>query len=126
MQDMVEDAFQQCDEPPLPVPTFEEQLESVLMDIWTIADELADVGVDDEPLGDNGGNTHEVENHDDPHVLGEAMEELYHGARSAVLATIILIMTMYTIHGVSNKFADQLFTLFRQHLIPNENQLSKN
>ena len=54
------------------------------------------------------------------------MEELYHGARSSVLAATILIMTLCTIHGVSNKFADQLFTLFRKHLLPSENQLPKN
>ena len=54
------------------------------------------------------------------------MEELYHKARSSVLAAIILIMTLCTIHSVSNKFADQLFTLYRKHLLPSENQLPKN
>ena len=35
-------------------------------------------------------------------------------------------MTLCTIHGASNKFADQLFTLFRKHLLPSENHLPKN
>ena len=133
MQGMVEDALQQCDEPPLPVPPLEEQLEDIITHAFTIADESANVGVDeydhgtdDGPLGDNGGSTPEEDNHDDPHVLEEAMEESYHGARSFVLAATILIMTLCTIHGVSNKFADQLFTLFRKHLLPNENELAKN
>ena len=103
------------------------------MEALAIADELAQVGddvskdgTDDEPMGDNEGSIPEEEINDDPSVLEEAMEELYHGARSSVLAVTILIMTLCTIHGVSNKFADQLFTLFRKHLLPCENQLPKN
>ena len=133
LQGMVEDAFTQCDEPPLLVPPLEEQLENIVMEALTIADELGedgdgdtDDGTDDEPLGDIGGSSTEEEAYDDPHAVEEAMEELYHGARSSVLAATILIMTLCTIHGVSNKFADQLFTLFRQYLLPSENQLPKN
>jgi hypothetical protein len=133
MSGMVADAFLQCDEPPTPQPPLEEQLEHIVMETLTIADELANVGeddtddeIDDEPMGDTETNNLEEEHHDDPRVLEEAMEELYHGARSSVLATTILIMTLCTIHGVSNKFADQLFTLFRKHLLPSENQLPKN
>ena len=77
-------------------------------------------------MGDNGCHNPEEENHDDPRALEEAMEEVYHRAKLSVLATTILIMTLCTIHGVSNKFADQLFTLFRNHLLPSEKQLPKN
>ena len=92
MEGMVEDAFQQCDELTVPVLPLEEQLEDIVMDAFTITDELANVGVDqsevgkdDKPLGDNGCSTPEEENHDDPCVSEEAMEELYHGAKSSVL-----------------------------------------
>ena len=43
-----------------------------------------------------------------------------------MLAATILIMTLCTIHGVSNRFADLLFTLFWEHLLPSENLLPKN
>ena len=132
MQGMVEHAFIQCDEPPNPQPPLEEQIEHIVMEALTIADELANHGgdetdeeSDDEPMADPETRIEE-EHHDDPRVLEEAMEELYHGARSSVLAATILIMTLCTIHGVSNKFADQLFTLFRKHLLPSENQLPRN
>ena len=38
----------------------------------------------------------------------------------------MLIKTLYTIHKVSNKFVDQVFALFRLHLLPGENRLTKN
>ena len=52
--------------------------------------------------------------------------ELYDGAKLFVLAATILIMTLCTIHGESNKFANQLFALFRLHLLSGENRLPKN
>jgi hypothetical protein len=103
------------------------------MDAFAIVDEMANVGDDEsddgeneKPMGDNGCSPPEEENEDDPRVLVEAMEELYHGTRSSVLAATILIMTLCMIHGVSNKFADQLFTLLCKHLLPSENQLLRN
>ena len=76
---------------------------------------------DEEPLGDVN-----IDKDDNPHELEDAIQELYDGAKSSVLAATILIMTLCTIHGVSNKFADQLFALFRLHLLPGENRLPKN
>ena len=132
MQGMVEDAFQQCDEPPIPVPPLEKQLEHIVIEALTIAEELANIGVDesdngtnDEHMGDKEGSTSKEKNHIDQHVLEKTMEEVYHGARSSILATTILIMIFCTKHGVSNKFADQLFILFRKHLLPSDNQLPK-
>jgi hypothetical protein len=130
---MVADAFLQCDEPPTPQPSLEERLEHIVMEAFTIANELTNVGeddidegTDDEPMGDTETSNLEEEHHNDPRVLEEAMEELYHVTRSSVLAATILIMTLCTIHGVSNKFANQFFTLFGKHLLPSENQLPKN
>ena len=45
---------------------------------------------------------------------------------TSVLASIILIRTLCTIHGVSNKFAAQFFTIFCEHVLPSENQMPKN
>ena len=103
------------------------------MGAFTVVDELAndevplfDDELEDEPLGENGGSIAKEDNYGDPHELEEAIEELYHGAKSSILAATIFIMTFCTIHGVSNKYADQLFTLFRKHLLPSENMLPKN
>ena len=98
------------------------------MGTFTVVDELAndEIPLLDEPLGDNGGSIAEEDNYGDPHDLEEAIMKLYHGAKSSILAAMILIMTLCTIHGLSNKFADQFFTLFYEHLLPSENMLPKN
>ena len=133
MQGMVEDAFGEFDEAPPNLPTTKGRLQDIVMDAFAIVDKLANIGddesddeMDEEPMGDNECSNPSTENHDDPRALEEAMDEVYHGAKSSVLAATILIMTLCTIHGVSNKFADQFFTLFREHLPPSENQLPKN
>jgi hypothetical protein len=132
MHAMVEDAFDQIDEAPAHPSTLEEQIEDIVIDAFTVVDELAnddlpqsDDETDDEPLGDDGCRGTEEDNYGDPRVMEDAIEELYHGAKSSILAATILIMTLCIIHGVSNKFADQLFTLFREHLLPSENMLPK-
>jgi hypothetical protein len=133
MHAMVEDAFTEIDEAPAPPITLEDQLEDIVMGAFTVVDELAhddpetsDDKLEDEVLGGIGGGIVDRDNYGDPRELETAIEELYHGAKSSVLAATILIMTLCTVHGVSNKFADQLFTLFREHLLPSENMLPKN
>ena len=129
MHAMLEEAFQEIDEAPTHPPTLEEQIEDIVMGAFTVVDKLANEEVphaDDEPLEDNGGNIAKKNNYGDPHVLEETIEELYHGAKSSILAATILMMTLCTIHGVSNKFVDHLSTLFREHLLPSENMLPKN
>ena len=104
-------------------------MEEIVMDAFIVMDNLQD-GEDDyssdeankEPLGDG---CNEFDNDDNPHELEDAIEELYEGAKSSILGATMLIMTLYTIHEVSNKFADQLFALFSVHL-PGENRLPKN
>ncbi len=133
MHAMIEEAFLEIDEAPTQHPTLEERVEDIVMEAFTVVDELA--GDEDppsesesegEPMGENGDGIGEDDNYGDPHELEEAIDELYHGAKSSILAATILIMTLCTVHGVSNKFADQLFTLFREHLLPSENMLPKN
>jgi hypothetical protein len=117
MHGMVQDAFQQRDEPHVPVPPLEDQFGDIVMDAFNIVDKLETVlddesndGADYKPIEDNEQQIFEEENLDDARVLEEAMEELYHGARSFLLATTLLIITLCTVHGVSNKFVGQLFT----------------
>jgi hypothetical protein len=111
----------------------EAQLEDIVMGAFTVVGELAhddhkisDDELEEEDLGGIEGGLAEEDNCGDPQELETAIEELYHGAKSSVLAATILIMTLCTVHGLSNKFADQLFTLFREHLLPSENMLPKN
>ena len=133
MRGMVEDAFQQRDAPTEAGHPLESNIGNIVMEAMNIVDELENVldndsddGEDDEPMGANAGGSDDEGGNDDPRLLEEAMEELYHGARASVLAATIIIMTFCTIHAVNNKFADQLFTLFREHLLPSENLLPKN
>ena len=127
VRSMVEDAFQEIDEQQHPL---EETIQEIVMDAFNVVDGLEDDANndsgdedDEEPMGELGI---EEDNYDAPHDLEDAIQELYGGAKSSVLAATILIMTLCTIHGVSNKFADQLFALFRLHLLPGENRLPKN
>ena len=124
---MVEDAFQEIDTQQQPM---DETIQDIVMDAFTVVDGLDDGVYDDsgdeadeEPMGDLGP---EDERDDAAHDLEEAIQELYDGAKSSVLVATILIMTLCTIHGVSNKFADSIFALFRLHILPDENRLPKN
>lgn len=123
---MVQDAFQEIDERPHPL---EEIMEEIVMDAFTVVDDLQDGGKDDssdknneEPLGD----VCVERDMDDPYELEDAIQELYEDVKSSILAATILIMTLCTIHEVNNKFADQLFALFNLHLLPGKNRLPKN
>jgi hypothetical protein len=62
----------------------------------------------------------------DPYALEEAIKSLYAGARSTKLAATVLLMNLCTVHGVSNCFVDELFTILQGHLLPEENCLPKN
>jgi hypothetical protein len=86
MHGMVQDAFEQRDEPHVSVLPLEDQLGDIVMDAFNIVDELENVlddesddGANNKPMGDNEQQIHEEENHDDACVLKEAMEEFYSG-----------------------------------------------
>lgn len=132
MDGMVQEAFGEFDDPPPDLPTTKGQLQHIVMETLAIVDKLADIGTDQsddeldgKPLRDNGCSNLDKENHHDPRALEEAIEEVYHEAKSSVLAATILIMTLCMIHGVSNRFANQLFTFFCEHLLPSENHFPK-
>jgi hypothetical protein len=55
--------------------------------------------------------------------LWETCQPLYNGARCTKLASTLLLMNVCTIHGVSNKFMDELLALLHKHLLPKDNLL---
>jgi hypothetical protein len=69
---------------------------------------------------------HETSDHFDPTMLEEAIQELYEGSRSTKLAATILFMNLCTVHGMSNNFVDELFTILHRHLLPKGYRLPKN
>jgi hypothetical protein len=86
----------------------------------------------DLPLDDDGAEANNPEQpeaptayHDDysdeANALREACESLYTGAQSTKLTTTMLLMNMCQVHGVSNKFVDELFALLHLHLLPRDN-----
>ncbi len=72
-----------------------------------------DIGNNDEGLVAN--------DHDDvaseAQHLQEACQPLYKGAKSSMLAATLLLMNVCMVHGVSNKFVDELLALLHKHLL---------
>jgi hypothetical protein len=102
----------------------------VVMDAFALDDsmyiECSETSLEDEGpnLTKNDGSSDEDvrgwdESDDfDPTLLEEAIQELYDGSHSTKLAATILLMNLYMVHGVSNNFADELFTILHCHLLP--------
>jgi hypothetical protein len=140
-QDMVDNVFL---EEPLPT-----EVEDIMADVVTCAFALGDSiheECGDESLHDGGSTLpsygrSEHSDYDtgdlvadeedntsnlDATLLEDAIHELYSGARCTKLAAIILLQNLYTVHGVSNNFTDELFTILHRHLLPEGNILPKN
>jgi hypothetical protein len=75
-----------------------------------------------DPVADEEDNTSNL----DAALLEDAIHELYSGIRCTKLAATILLQNLYTVHGVSNNFTDELFTILHRHLQPEGNILPKN
>ncbi len=56
-------------------------------------------------------------------VLEDAMKELYAGAKCTKLGATIFLVNLCRVHGVMNKFANELFAFLHQHLLPKPNCL---
>jgi hypothetical protein len=80
----------------------------------------------DEPIGETNARDASENDNFDPHALEEAIRPVYKGAKCMQVAATILLMNLCTIHGVTNGFADELFTILNSHLLPTENVLPKN
>jgi hypothetical protein len=50
----------------------------------------------------------------------------YEGARCTQLAATVLLMNLCIVHGVTNGFEDEMFTILNTHLLPKENVLLRN
>jgi hypothetical protein len=55
--------------------------------------------------------------------LRESCQPLYKGAKSSMLAATLFLMNVCMVHGVSNKFVDELLALLHKHLLPLDNCL---
>jgi hypothetical protein len=110
----------------------------VLQEVFSIVDELVIV-LENMPKtfeGDakdgpptNGMGTTNVNDEDsgaDLVGLQEACQTLYPNARSTKLTTTMLLMNICTVHGVSNKFVDELLSLLHRYLLPPNNCLLSN
>ena len=117
----------------------EDRVHDVILGVFNVANEVhadcigdsnSDEDVDDTGIGELVGDrdTADVEdNHSfDPQAVEEAIRPLYRGARCSQLAATILLMNLCIVHGVTNGFADEMFTILSAHLLPTENVLPKN
>lgn len=136
---MVEDTFQQVDE----LVASENNTMEIVEEAFEITNGLqeeANVGngnnsanelpinIEEErkPLGKVTYEDGPQDNNFDPIFLEDAIKGLYRGSKCIKLAATMLLMNLCTIHGVNNKFADELFTLLHFHLLPRDNCLLNN
>jgi hypothetical protein len=134
MRRMVDNAFM---EEPFP-PDVEEIVHDVVTGAFDLGDSVHEECNDGSREGDGASlldqgvtSAEDIEGHEnsdgfDPTMLEEAIQELYKGSRSTKLAATILLMNLYTVHEVSNNFADELFTILHRHLLPKGNILPRN
>jgi hypothetical protein len=135
-QGMLQGAFQQAD---TDYPMEDKVRDKALMEFTTadtVSEECRNSSSDAEvEATDYGGDEPDVEeqNHEgaedsnfDPHALEDAMTPLYDGAKCSKLAATILLMNLCTVHGISNSFAEELFTILNVHILPEKNCLPKN
>jgi len=136
---MVEDIFQQVDEP----TTLEERTMEIVEEAFMVVNGLheeadardgsnseveqeGNIAMEHEPLGEEAFDDVPCNNHFDPMALEDAITKLYKGSKGTKLAATILFMNLCTVHGVSNKFVDELFTLSHLHLLLGDNCLPNN
>jgi hypothetical protein len=53
----------------------------------------------------------------DPHAREDTMKGLYSGAKSSTLAATILLLKLCIVHGLSNCFVDELFSILYGHIL---------
>ncbi len=77
-------------------------------------------------IGDNHGGfgaNLDADIFNEGQYLWEACQPLYSGAKSSMLVATLLLMNVCKVHGVSNKFVDELLALLHKHLLPLDNCL---
>lgn len=116
---MVEDVFQQVDEP----MALKDRTMEIVKEVFVVLDGLQEeanvgnasnsedelFGVDHEPLREVASkDAMPQDNNFDLVVLEEAIKELYRGSKCTKLVVTILFMNLCMVHGVNNKFANEL------------------
>lgn len=136
---MVEDDFQQVDEP----TTLEERTMEIIEEAFMVVNGLheetnardgnnsedeheGNIVMECEPLGEEAFDDAPRDNNFDPMALEDTIMELYRGSKCTKLVVTILLMNLCIIHGVNNKFANELFTLLHLHLLSGDNCLLNN
>jgi hypothetical protein len=51
---------------------------------------------------------------------------LYEGSSTSMLAAMLLLLNLRTVHGVNNVFMDEFFSLLRKELLPKGNKMLVN
>jgi hypothetical protein len=135
-REMVNDAFKSNDN----MANIEDRVQEETYMAFTTADTVHDEctrssGTTDEDAMDYGagkeaGDVDTADGGEDAEfnlgVLEEAMTVLYDGARCTKLAATILLQNLCIVHGVSNSFADEMFSLLHGLILPENNCLPKN
>ena len=123
---MVDKATVPIEETPSVEEPFQEEVLGVFVVIDSIHEEYSDEGLQ------HGRETERCSDHQQPpeealnfdrSALEESMGILYDGARSSKLATMVLLMNLCTVHGVSNACANELFGILSKHVLPENNTL---
>ena len=133
---MVYDTFEECGD----LAPLEDRIHEAVAEAFVIADNIYDESKSSsswnniyfsDPLnGDvvEDGNNDEEGNNErfDLEALEEAMTGLYNGVKSSILTATILLQNLCTIHGISNCFVDELFSILHGLLLSQGKKLPKN
>jgi hypothetical protein len=100
----------------------------MVQEVCDVMEELAAVpesmiGQDEGNVEGNIGDNHEGFATDHDECIFSEGQPLYNGVRSSMLTTALLLMNVYKVHGVCNKFVDELLTILHKHLLPLDNCL---
>ncbi len=71
-------------------------------------------------------NVNDEDNGVDLVGLQKACQPLYPSAHSTKLTTTMLLMNICIVHGISNKFVDELLSFMHKYLLPPNNCLPSN
>jgi hypothetical protein len=130
---MIDDTFEECDD----ADVGEDRLQEAVAAAFAVADNIhhefwsredwneptfsEEEGPEDGQYAEDGESPNF-----DPHALEDALRGLYSRAKSSKLASTILLLNLCTVHGVSNCFADELFSILHGHILPDGNSLPRN
>jgi hypothetical protein len=133
---MIDDTFEECYD----ADAGEDRLQEVVAAVFAVADNIhhefrsqedwneptfSDPGEEEGPEDGQHADDGDSPNFG-PHALEDALCGLYSGAKSSKLASTILLLNLCTVHGVSNCFADELFSILHGHILPDGNSLPRN